>query len=150
MRSLIINFARANSDIFVRAFKDKREFDHWLEIKSSLRPRPGDLKSHWGDHHCLRAASALLKTPICCFAPVRTLKPFWVSIDGIAHLHSGLRYPQGFTYPRSGLKVILDNRGEHFVPTGLSRLAWCFYCKFQRLVIWVSILQLSNMVQHFL
>ena len=52
--------ARANSDIFVRAFKDKREFDHWLERKSSLPPRPSDLKSHW---------SSLLKGCICPFEP---------------------------------------------------------------------------------
>ena len=60
MRALIINFARANSDIFVRAFKDKREFDHWLERKSSLPPRPSDLKSHW---------SSLLTGCICPFEP---------------------------------------------------------------------------------
>ena len=35
MRALIINFARANSDIFVRAFKDKREFDHCTGLKEN-------------------------------------------------------------------------------------------------------------------
>ena len=123
IRAVIMNFVHVNKAAFRRGYHGSdTAFETWFRSKKSLVPLGRDPNSHWGDQDCIKAASALLKTPISSFAPCRGLHPFWVEVDGVALLGAGsqLMYPEGFTYHRSVSKIVLDNRGLHFVPTGVS------------------------------
>ena len=132
IRQMTVNFVNENFETFRRLITTDPmnirtstiELQEWIAMKSETSSRGRHHRSHWGDHNCIIAASLLLRTPIYSFAPVlgnRLMAPFWNTLNANV-MTIAENYPANATYTVSDMQITLDNRSDHFVPTGLTRI----------------------------